>query len=62
MNMVMNARFQVLTAASMKFRLFWDVAQCSHVEVNRRFRGAYCLHQGDSEDSKLHCNEHLVSI
>jgi hypothetical protein len=26
----------------------WDVAQCSVVEVYRRFRGAYCLHhQGD---------------
>jgi len=37
-------RFQVLTAASMKFRVFWDVAPCSHVEVDRRFRGAYCLH------------------
>jgi hypothetical protein len=32
----------------MKFRVFWDVAPCSHVEVDRRFRGAYCLHhQGD---------------
>jgi hypothetical protein len=41
---------QVLTAASMKFRVFWDVAPCSHVEVDRRFRGAYCLHhQGPSE-------------
>jgi hypothetical protein len=30
-------RFQVLTAASMKFRVFWDVAPCSHV--------AYCLHR-----------------
>jgi hypothetical protein len=36
-------RYQVLTAASMKFRVFWDVAPCSHVEVDRRFRGAYCL-------------------
>jgi hypothetical protein len=27
---------------------FWDVAPCSHVEVDRSFRGAYCLHyQGD---------------
>jgi hypothetical protein len=26
----------------MKFS--WDVAPCSHVEVDRRFRGAYCLH------------------
>jgi hypothetical protein len=30
----MNAiRFQLLTAASMKFRVFWDVAPCSHDEV-----------------------------
>jgi hypothetical protein len=33
----------------LKFRVFWDVTPCSHVEVYRRFRGAYCLHhQGDS--------------
>jgi hypothetical protein len=25
-------------------RVFWDVAQFSPVEVDRRFRGAYCLH------------------
>jgi hypothetical protein len=32
----------------LKFRVFWDVAPCSHVEMDRRFRGAYCLHhQGD---------------
>jgi hypothetical protein len=38
----------------MKFRALWDVAPCSHVEVDQRFIGAYCLnHQGDDEDSKL---------
>jgi hypothetical protein len=37
-------RFQVLTAASMKLTVFWDVALCSLVEVYRRFRGAYSLH------------------
>jgi hypothetical protein len=27
---------------------FWDIAQCSFVEINRHLRGAYCLHrQGD---------------
>jgi hypothetical protein len=27
---------------------FWDIAPCSVVEVDRRFRGVYCLHdQGD---------------
>jgi hypothetical protein len=30
-------RFQVLTAASMKIRAFWDVAPCSLVGVDRRF-------------------------
>jgi hypothetical protein len=36
-------RFQVLTTASMQFRVFWDVAPCSYVEVDRCFRGAYYL-------------------
>jgi hypothetical protein len=37
-------RFQVLTAASMKMAVSWDVAPCSLVEVYRRFRDAGCLH------------------
>jgi hypothetical protein len=37
-------RSQVLTAASMKMTAFWDIALCSLVEVDRRFRGAYWLH------------------
>jgi hypothetical protein len=45
-------RNQVLTAASMKITIFWDVAPCSLVEVYRRFRGAFCLHyQGDEYSS-----------
>jgi hypothetical protein len=32
------------TEPHLKFRVFCDVAPCSHVEVGRRFRGAYCLH------------------
>jgi hypothetical protein len=32
----------------LKMTVFWDVAPCSVVEIDRRFRGAYCLHhQGD---------------
>jgi len=42
-------RFQVLTVVSMKFRVFWDVAPCIHVEVDRRFRGVYCLHHQSDE-------------
>jgi hypothetical protein len=33
-------RFQVLTVASMKVTVFWDVAPCSLLEVYRRFKGA----------------------
>jgi hypothetical protein len=41
-------RFQVLTAASIKMTAFRDIALCSIVEADRRFRGAYCFHhQGD---------------
>jgi hypothetical protein len=31
----LEMRFQVLMAESMKFRVFRDVAPCSHVEVGR---------------------------
>jgi hypothetical protein len=37
-------RFQVLTPASMKMKVSWDVALCSLVDTDRRFRGPYCLH------------------
>jgi hypothetical protein len=37
-------RFQVLTAASVKLTVFWDMAPCSLIEADRRFRSAYCLH------------------
>jgi hypothetical protein len=28
----------------MKTAVFWDVVLCSLVDINRRFRGVYCLH------------------
>jgi hypothetical protein len=31
-------------------RVFWDLAPCSHIEVDWRFRGAHCLHH-QSDDS-----------
>jgi hypothetical protein len=38
----------------MKMTVFWDVAPCSLVEVDRRFRGAYCLHiQGDISEKAV---------
>jgi hypothetical protein len=29
--------------------IFWDIAPCSLVETDRRFRGAYCLHYQNDE-------------
>jgi hypothetical protein len=48
------------TIIFLKFRVYWDVAPCSHVEVDRHFRSAYCLnHEGYiPEDSKLHTHCH----
>jgi hypothetical protein len=51
-NRVNIVRVQVLKAANVKFAVFWDVALCCHFEVDRRFRGTYCLHhQGDNGGS-----------
>jgi hypothetical protein len=34
--------------SSMKMTVFWAIVPCCFVEVDWRFRGAYCLHhQGD---------------
>jgi hypothetical protein len=47
-NVVGFVRFQVLTAASMKFRsVFWDVLPCKII-VDRRFRGTNCLNHHSS--------------
>jgi hypothetical protein len=45
-----SVRFQVLTAASMRIRAFWDVAPCSLVEVDRRFR--VIMHHYDDGGSR----------
>jgi hypothetical protein len=50
-------RFNVLMAASMKFRVL-DVAPCSQVAVDRRFRGAYCLHHQGNLTTWYYIPEH----
>jgi hypothetical protein len=45
----MDVRFEVLTAATIKMVVFWVVAPCNLVEVNKRFRGAYYLHHKGDE-------------
>jgi hypothetical protein len=38
----------------LKMTVFWDVAQFTLVETDRRFRGDYCLyHQGDPDDADI---------
>jgi hypothetical protein len=45
--------FDLLNNFLLQFRVFCDVAPCSQVEVDRRFRDVYCLHhQGDDGGSK----------
>jgi hypothetical protein len=47
-------KFQVLTAANMKVRAFWNRASCSLVEVDRSFRGMYCLHHQGNNGGSTH--------
>jgi hypothetical protein len=37
----------------MKTRAFWDIAPCSFVEVDRRFRGTYCWFTGVTDVSEV---------
>jgi hypothetical protein len=39
-----HVRFQILTEASTKMKVFWNRQPHSPVEVDRRFRGAYFLY------------------
>jgi hypothetical protein len=48
----------------MKVTVFWVVAPCSFVEIDRRFRGAYCLHhtwRNIIEDSHIEKKNHWFS-
>jgi hypothetical protein len=48
MSKIYLVEIQVLIAAIMKMRVFWDTLPRSLVEVYRRFGGACCPHhQGD---------------
>jgi hypothetical protein len=46
-------KYPQLVNVVIKFSVFWDVLPFSQVDVDRRFRGAYCLHhQGDEWASR----------
>jgi hypothetical protein len=38
----------------LKFKVFWDMAPCAHIEVERYFRGAYCLHHHPDDGGSMH--------
>jgi hypothetical protein len=39
--------------------VFWDVAPCSPVKVNRRFRGACCVHHQAPDGGGIHLQEQV---
>jgi hypothetical protein len=43
-NYLYSERFHVLTVANNKVRALWHISQCSVFGIDRRFKGAYCLH------------------
>jgi hypothetical protein len=47
-------RIQFLTVASMKMAAFWNIALCSVVEVDRRFRCAYSFHYQGNDGGSTH--------
>jgi hypothetical protein len=50
-------------ATSMNMAVFWDVAPCGLVDIDRRLRGAYCLHhQGDYNLEPEIFSTHCTSI
>jgi hypothetical protein len=50
----------------MKMIAFWNIAPCNLVEMDRRFRRAYCLHhQGDESSTRLHgaiCQRAIIFV
>jgi hypothetical protein len=52
--MKVGVRFQVFTAASVKMTVLWDVATCCLVDIDRLFRGAYCLHHSPDDGGNTH--------
>jgi hypothetical protein len=45
----------------MKMIVLWDVAPCSLVQIDRRFRGVYCLHHTLRHENMKYYLFHEVS-
>jgi hypothetical protein len=46
-----SVRLHVLTVVDMKLSVFSDVAPCSLTDIDRSFKGSYCLHHQGYESS-----------
>jgi hypothetical protein len=44
----------------MKMTAYWDIAPCSLVEVDRRFRGAYSLYHQDDRAPPHDSNVYII--
>jgi hypothetical protein len=60
MKMKRTARSPQRTEAVVKMTAFWDVVPWSLVEVDRRFRSAYCLHHRPDEEGSTYLR--IVSL
>jgi hypothetical protein len=52
--MLFYVRFHILKAASIKITAFGNIAQFSLVEVNRLFRGTYCIYNYPDDGGSMH--------
>jgi hypothetical protein len=43
-NLVLGDAAASCTKSRLKITTIWDIAPCSLIDVNRCFKGAYCLH------------------
>jgi hypothetical protein len=48
--------------ADMKTTVSWFVPKCSLVEIDGRFRGAYCLHHQDDDGPDDGGNKHCLNV
>jgi hypothetical protein len=54
---------QVVTSSNVPMAAFWDILPCSVIEVERRFRDAYCVqHEGVDGGSRVLISETSVYL
>jgi hypothetical protein len=54
---------KTVTTNKMEVTVFCDVGPCTLIDVNRRFRGAYCLrHQGIASETSVRICEKTATF